>query len=194
MRHRCYIAALVLGFTAVGCGGPPPAVSPPKQSIPSPTAQLELARGSDSRCQPTAGGDFAHRSYPRPLSVAEAELILVCTTRFEFGGMPPKRQGQAFNVLFEQPDAVRRFQSVAVRAGPAGRLYALAALRILARSEADRLAADLTRDTRHVLVQDSDVLVGPRSASEVVDLVTTRHVGENFRRDRDAIDKYYNGP
>jgi len=35
--------------------------------------------------------------------------------------MPPKRQGQAFNVLWAQPDAVARFRTVATAAGPAVR-------------------------------------------------------------------------
>ena len=56
--------------------------------------------------------------------------------------MPPKRQGQAFNVLFEQADAVARFQTISAKSGPAGRLYALAALQLLAKAEADRVVED----------------------------------------------------
>jgi hypothetical protein len=44
------------------------------------------------------------------------------TQVFAFGGTPPKRQVQAFNVLFEQPDAVSRFQHRAAIASPAGKL------------------------------------------------------------------------
>jgi hypothetical protein len=124
--------------------------------------------------------------------VADAELILVCTTRFEFGGMPPKRQGQAFNVLFEQPDAIARFQSVFAKAGPAGRLYAFVALRLLAAAEADRIAQSLALDRRQVLVQDNDEGLGPRSASDLVALVNSRQIGEEFRRNRDVIAAHYN--
>jgi hypothetical protein len=192
MKDRGCIVAIVLGIMALGCEGPSSrVVAPAKQNIPSLTDQLGSALGHDSRCRPTAGGDFAHRRYAAPLSVSDAELILVCTTRFEFGGMPPKRQAQAFNVLFEQPDAVQRFQSIAATAGPAGRLYALAALEILARSDAESIAADLARDARRVLVQDSDVILGPRPASDLVDLVKARQIGEEFRRDRNTIIDYY---
>jgi hypothetical protein len=188
------MTAVVVGLGLVGCGepNPLPAVSAPARTIPSPTEQLDSALGTDPRCRPTTGGDFAHRSYASPLSVESAEVILVCTTRFEFGGMPPKRQAQAFNVVFEQADAVARFQSIAAKAGPAGRLYAFAALQILAKSDADTLAADLARDTRAVLVQDSDVIVGPRPASAVVDLVRSKRIGDDFRRERDAIAAHYN--
>jgi hypothetical protein len=184
--------ALVIGLS-VGCeAAPPPPVSPPSKDTPSLTTQDDAALGSDPRCVPTTGGDFAHRPYAAPLSVGDAELILTCTTRFEFGSMPPKRQGQAFNLLFEQPDAVARFRSVAAKAGPAGRLYALAAFQILDKAEAERIAQDVGRDRRQVRVQDSDVILGTRFAADLVALVKGRQIGEEFRKDRDAIAAYYN--
>ena len=193
MRQRTCVAALALALSA-SCGEPasPLPVPPPPNNSPSPTSPFDAALGADPRCVPTTGEDFAYRPYAVPLSVADAELILVCTTRFAFGAMPPKRQGQAFNVLFEQPDAIARFQSVAAKAGPAGRLYALAALRLLASAEADRIAHDLALDRRQVLVQSSDVILGPRSASDLVALVKSRQIGEEFRRDRDVIAAHYN--
>ena len=84
------------------------------------------------------------------------------------------------------------FSAVAAKAGPAGRLYTLAALRLLAAAEADRIAQGLTLDRRQVLVQDSDVILGPRSASDLVTLVKSQQVGEEFRRDRDVIAAHYN--
>ena len=193
MRQRSCLAALALTLS-VSCGEPasPLPVPQPPGNSPSPTFQFDAALGADPRCVPTKGHDFAHRPYAVPLSVTDAELILVCTTRFAFGAMPPKRQGQAFNVLFEQPDAIARFQSVAAKAGPAGRLYTLAALRLLAAAEAERLAQGLALEKRQVLVQDSDVILGPRVASDLVALVKSRQIGEEFRRDRDVIAAYYN--
>lgn len=169
----------------------PPVGSPPKPRLPSPADQFDPALGNDPRCRPTTGGDFAHRQYSKPLSVTEAELILVCTTHFAFGGMPLKRQGQAFNVLFEQPDSIGRFRSVAATAGPAGRLYAFAALQILAEPEAVGLAAELERDTRRVHFQDSDV-ISTSTVSDVVEFMRRRRIGEEFRRDRDALNDYFN--
>ncbi len=40
-------------------------------------------------------------------------------------------------------------------------------------------------------LQDSDVYLGTRSAFDLVAVVKDRQVGEEFRRDRDAIAAYY---
>lgn len=125
-----------------------------------------------------------------PLSLADAELVLVCTTRFEFGVMPPKRQAQAFNLMFDQADAVRRFEAVAAAAGPVGRLYALAAFDMLSLPNAERTAADLARDDRLIYVQETDLVLKKR-ASELVQLVRQRRIGSEFRRERLAIAAYY---
>jgi hypothetical protein len=153
-------------------------------------SQAPTSAPSNPLCVPTTGGDFAFRSYQAPLSVADAQRILVCTTWFELRGQP--RQGQAFNVLFEQPDPVAQFRLVVAQGGPAGRLYALAALQILSAEEAGRLAQELARDTRRVLARDGDVMLGSRPASELVSLVKTRHIGEQFRANRDAIAATFN--
>ena len=178
----------------LSCGEPAsplPVPQPPEQQ-PSPTPQFDAALGADSRCVPTTGQDFAHRPYAVPLSVADAELILVCTTRFAFGAMPPKRQGQAFNVLFEQPDAIARFQSVAVQ-GRTGRSVVRA--RGLAASCGRRGGPARTRPRSRETpsaCEDSDVILGPRVASDLVPLVKSCQIGEEFRRDRDVIAAYYN--
>jgi hypothetical protein len=44
-------------------------------------------------------------------------------------------------------------------------------------------------DTRRVLARDGDVMLGSRRASDLVTLVKTRHVGEEFRRNREMIAK-----
>ncbi|HEX5216537.1 MAG TPA: hypothetical protein VFV98_13835 [Vicinamibacterales bacterium] len=85
-----------------------------------------------------------------------------------------------------------RFRTVATIAGPAGRLYALAALQTLAKSEGGRLEAELARDTRQVFVKDHDVVRGLRAASDLIELVKRRQIGEEFLRERVAIDDYFN--
>jgi hypothetical protein len=71
-------------------------------------------------------------------------------------------------------------------------LYALAALRLLAAAEADRIAQGLALDRGQVLAQDSDVILGPRSAPDLVTFVKSRQIGEQFRRDRAVIAAHYN--
>jgi len=49
--------------------------------------------------KPPGRDDYGRRSFDSPLSLQDAEAILRRTPVFEFGGMPPKRQVQAFNVV-----------------------------------------------------------------------------------------------
>ena len=56
----------------------------------------------------------------------------------------------------------------------------------------DELGGEVARDGRRVLFTDSDVVFGPRLASELVDLVRKRRSGEEFQRDRAAISAHYN--
>ena len=112
---------ILVGATTSACqqGVGPPAPPPP----PDLTGRvLPKPPGSD---------DFAHRSFGHPLSLQDAEAVLRHTRVFEVGGMPPKRQVQAFNVVFEQADAVGRFRSIAEGESPAGTLYGFAALLLL---------------------------------------------------------------
>jgi hypothetical protein len=66
--------------------------------------------------------------------------------------MPPKRQVQAFNVVFEQAAAVGRFRSIAEGESPAGKLYGFAALLLLDPTAAEPLRVSLSVDERRILV------------------------------------------
>lgn len=81
--------------------------------------------------------------------------MLTRTEIFEFGEMPPKRQVQAFNVVFEQPDAARRFQRIGKNAQPSGRLSAVAGLLLLDHSAAEHLLVVLSNSPERILMFDS---------------------------------------
>jgi hypothetical protein len=107
---------------------------------------------------PPAGFDDCARGIlGTSMPVDEAERLLRCTKIFAVGGMPDKKPVQAFNVLFEEPDATTRFRTLAVQGQTAGRLYALAALLLLDPTEGNRAAQELSRQSDTVTVQDSDV-------------------------------------
>ena len=139
----------------------------------------------------SGAGDFARRSFASPLSIEDAEQILFRTRVFEFGGMPPKLQVQAFNVLFDQPDAVARFKTVADRGELAGKLYAFCALSMLDEQTARMVTAALSRDQTRVLVIDSDDIRGFMTAAEVVALVQQRQLGPRIRSDKEETQKYF---
>lgn len=180
MQRGVLGAVILVGATVFGCrvtDSPPPPPQPPDLTgrvLPKP-------RGID---------DFARRSFAYPLSLEDAEAILRRTQIFEFGGQPPKRQVQAFNVVFEEPDAVSRFQRLGETALPAGKLYALAGLLLLDRTAAGRLQRSLANDSQEILVFDSDV-AGEKPASELAGIVERRDMGTWFRRVRDETDAYY---
>lgn len=163
MGHRGWTSALVLSL-AVGCAesAPLPSVGPPRQNVAEIPGQ----------------GDFARGSFRAPLSVEDAEQILLHTRVFEVGGMPPKRQVQAFNVLLDQPDARARFESIAIHAETAGKLYALCALLQLNPEPATALASDLANGGATLLVWDWDV-GGSKPAAELVVLIRKRPLGGN---------------
>jgi len=140
--------------------------------------------------KPRGSDDYARRSFGSPLSLQDAEAILRQTQVFEFGGMPPKRQVQAFNVLFEQTDAVSRFQRLAEIASPAGKLYALAGLLLLDRPAASRLQRTLAEESLAILVIDSDVIY-EKPVRELADIVERRDMGTWFRRVRDETNAHY---
>lgn len=182
MKRGIFLSTLILlGAIALGCRGhddlptpPPPPDLTKQRAIPSPP-------GSD---------DYAHRSFESPLSVQDAEAILHRTQVFAFGGMPPKRQVQAFNVLFEQPDAVARFQHLAEAASSAGKLYALAGLQLLDRPAASRLRRTLAEESRKIVVFDSDV-VWQKPVGELAGIVERRDMGTRFRKGRDEVNAHY---
>jgi hypothetical protein len=182
LMRRYVLCALVLlvAVIAVGCretDGPP---APPE--APDLTGRVPpKLPGSD---------DYARRSFAYPLSVQDAEVILRHTQVFEFGGMPPKRQVQAFNVVFEQRDAVSRFHDLGDAAWPAGKLYALAGLLLLDRTAAARLQRSLAEDSKAIMVFDSDV-VYEKPVRDLAVMVEQRDMGTWFRRVRDETNAHY---
>jgi hypothetical protein len=124
LRSRCltmpryirHAAGFLLLAAASACGA--------GDVVPTPPPAPDLTR----RPAPKLPGsdDFAERTFTEPLSLQDAEAVLKRTRVFGFGGMPPKRQVQAFNVVFEQSDAVARFRSLGTAASAAGQLYSLA--------------------------------------------------------------------
>ena len=161
---------------ATGCG---PAtelpVPPPQSRTPGP---------------PPGVGDFALSAFPSPLSVVDAEAILLRTRTFAFGSMSPKRQVQAFNVLLDQPNAQILFESIAARAEIAGKLYAFSAFLVLKQEVPAALASKLESEQTELLVVDSDV-AGFKATSEVVALIKSRRVWSEMRRAKDETLKYF---
>jgi hypothetical protein len=99
--------------------------------------------------------DIAHQKFAEPLSVGDAEQILLRTEFFETG-VPQDRQVDAFNVLFDQSDALARFRAITAKGKPAGRLYALCALVALVPVEAHQLGAELGADHGTVPYRETD--------------------------------------
>jgi hypothetical protein len=120
-RYIRHAAGFLLLAAASACGA--------GDVVPTPPPAPDLTR----RPAPKLPGsdDFAERTFTEPLSLQDAEAVLKRTRVFGFGGMPPKRQVQAFNVVFEQSDAVARFRSLGTAASAAGQLYSLAGLLLL---------------------------------------------------------------
>jgi hypothetical protein len=140
--------------------------------------------------RPPGADDFASGVFAFPLTPVDAEQILVRTRIFAFGEMPPKRQVQAFNVLMDLPDAVVRFRRILPQAKPAGELYAFAALTTLAPSEAEPLARTLSARQDQLLVYNSDV-VQNSSVRDMMTLILTRHVVEEWRARRESTNEYF---
>jgi len=160
---------LVLVIAMVGC-------SPPDRSLP--TAQPPQLM----KLRPPPGlDDCARGILSISMPVDEAERLLRCTKVFAVGRMPDKKQVQAFNVLFEEPDATARFRALAVEGQTAGRLYALAALLLLDSAEGNRAAQELSRQSDTVTVVDSDLVSEDQPAREVVQFVIRRRLGQELR-------------
>ena len=112
------------------------------------------------------------------------------TKVFAFGGMPPKRQVQAFNVVLAQSDAVERFRSFGTAASAAGRLYSLAGLLLLDPAGAMRLRSELSEDASTILVRDSDVAY-ERQVSDIAEMVERRALAVQFRHASDEVNAYF---
>jgi hypothetical protein len=176
---RKVLVPVLLIIALAGCTD---STRPPNPRPPDPLAERVLP--------PPWADDVASGTFGFPLSVADAERILTRTKIFALGEMPPKRQVQAFNLLLDQADALVRFRRIAVEGGHAGRLYALAALTMLAPSEAADFARKLSDEDDEILVYDSDV-VRHSQLREVVSLIRQRHVGEECRKLRESTHDYF---
>jgi hypothetical protein len=137
-------------------------------------------------------GDFARQSFRAPLSIEDAEQILLRTNVFAFGGMPPKRQVQAFNVLLDQPDAMTRFESVAERGGLAGKLYALCAFSTLNAAKAAAMALELSKDQAQISVVEHDEIRSSMTTADIVALIQQRHLWRAMRAENEETTKYFN--
>jgi hypothetical protein len=155
---------------------------------PAPPPPPDLTRRVFPR--PPGSDDFARRSFGHPLSLEDAEAVLRRTRVFEVGGMPPKRQVQAFNVIFEQADAIGRFRSIAEGESPAGKLYGFAALLLLDPAGAEPLRASLSADERRILVIDSDNSY-EKPVQDLAKMIEQRDMGRWFRRVRDETNEYF---
>jgi hypothetical protein len=172
--------AILAGVIGFGCSN--------RQNLPTPPQPPDLT--GRTLPKPPGSGDFAWGSFPYPLSLSDAEAVLRRTGLFAFGGMPPKRQVQAFNVLFERSDAASRFRSLARAESPAAKLYALTGLLLLDRASAQSVRVSLSGDEQHILVMESD-MASERPVREVADLLERRNLGRAFRRERDETDQYF---
>ena len=169
---------VTLFLLAAGCGSSVDVSLPP---LPSPTP-------SPSVPPPPGASDFANRDFAWPLSLADAEQILVRTEVMGFNW--PNRQTQAYNTILDQRDAVARFRSIAGRARWAGRLYALCGLRARDPAAARELAATLAPVADRLWVYDSDQ-VEERSVGEVVVLIETRRVWVDLRGRKKEVNDYF---
>ena len=89
--------------------------------------------------------------------VGRFAAVLQRTRVFAFGGMPPERQVQAFDGIVDQPDAAARFRAIIQVDSNAGKLDALAALRVLDPAAGRSLQAALVSNDRTLLAFDHDV-------------------------------------
>ena len=123
--------------------------------------------------------DIASQKFASPLSVADAEMILLRTDVFEV--VPSANQIAAYNLLLDQSDPLSRFRSIATKARRAGQLYALCALWALAPDEA--------RDLEEQLVSVEGSVVGHAGSFPIaylVERVRTDKLWIAFRTNRSS--------
>ena len=178
IRASVFLGVIVL---TIGCGDPTtvPAVSAPYSTGGQTTASVP---------PPLPFETFA--DLPSPLSGDNAEQILIRAKSFAFGGMPLKRQVEAYNVVFDQPDNLSRFESIAIRAQAAGRLYAFCGLTALKTDRARTLAAELVKDPEVLLVRSSDQGLSQTSA-QLIDDIQKYGVCDQMRAQRREVFAYF---
>lgn len=177
------LGAVFVGFAVAGCSAPEqpplPEVPPPPSRRPSPPPP------------PPRFDDFARRDFSFPLDAESAEQILTRTEVFAWG-TGPFRQVQAFNVVYDQPDTLKRFERIALSGRPAGQLYALCGLTLLDTPEAERLRAILSGRSDRLTVLDSDV-VNERSVQDMVTAVSEYRLGQELRSAKKRTEAYFRG-
>jgi hypothetical protein len=173
MRKAALAALLVLPLTACAPDlTPPPLPEPPRIGPPPPPP-------------PPGSGDFAAGKFARPLSVADAEQILLRTEIFAYGGMNNFPHPEAFDLLLQQADALQIAHRLARAARPAGRLFALCMLKHLeerskGRSpgpqpyEVEALAVELAQTEGRVEHIEADVVHMPTMPEIVVQILNRR--------------------
>jgi hypothetical protein len=132
--------------------------------------------------------DFAHQKFATPLSLGDAEQILLQTEIFAFNG--PSHQVQAWNVVFDQHDAVARFQSLVSKARVAGQLYAFCALSSLEPVDAENAVTRISALKGNVRVAESDMAYY-RTSAALLDLIRSRRLWERFRADKDKTNQWF---
>jgi hypothetical protein len=169
------LAAIGLaGLMAVGCGSGPefPQVSaPPPLFKPTPPPP------------PPGYPDVALERFALPLSVADAERILLRTRIFHYSDPAP--QIQAWHVLMDQPDRAERFRGLATGAEWAGQLYALCALSALDDPSAAALASRLSSVMDTTVAYQSDQ-GGPQPVASVVRLIRDQKMWRAFESLREV--------
>jgi hypothetical protein len=137
---------------------------------------------------PPFATDIVNQRFARPMPIKDAERILVETEIFELAF--PGRQLQAFNVVFDQSDALTRFATIAARARWAGQLYSVCAFSLGDPDRARELAQRLQQVREPVYVNQSD-WGRERPVVEVVALIQEGNLGEVFRNQRDRLYRYF---
>ncbi len=157
-RYNLPLLALIV-VSVYGCGGTTselPTPGPPKVEAPRPL-------GAD---------DIVNQKFASPLSVQDAETILSRTNMFVWNH-GPALQIDAYRVLMQQPDALRRVLSIASHGGRAGQLYALCALRDFGSEAAWSVANRLASVEEEILVHGSNGATRFEPVTELVREIET---------------------
>ena len=162
--------------------------SPPTPPL-SPAEQAEAARARQAAIPP----DISDGDFSSPLPPADAEQILLRTNVFDIAGQGrrPGRQVQSFNVLLDERDASDRFRRLALKGGPAGQLYALCGLLLVARAEGVTLAHSLSLKPGDVIVRDGDYTFDTPTVRAIV-LVFANDLPTRLRERRAEVYAYFN--
>jgi len=110
-----------------------------------------------------------------------------------FPGWRPGRQVQAFNVVLDQPDSRARFRQLSRESRPAGRLYALCGLLLVARPEGDGFAHSLSLVTGDVTMRDADFIFETSIVRAIV-LTYAKDVAHRLRNEKEAAYSLFAAP